>query len=136
MGLIEGDHFDDEQCLAQLGRAQFGRIALTLQAVPVVVPVRYALSDGGTILFTVSVDQLREALHGTVTTLQADGFDEASGRRWSVIAVGTTRRVEVSDGIGLREIASLSVPDATAVEQDTVFRLDHQILSGRWLDTL
>jgi len=123
MGFIEGDHFDDEQCLALLGRSQFGRIALSLMAVQVVFPVRYALT-GGELLFALSVDQLAQALDERIATLQADGFEEDRGQRWTVFAVGPVRRVEGFEG-----------PELAGTSGD-LFRLQPAILSGRWIETL
>ena len=135
MGFIEGDHFDDEECLALLGRAQFGRIALSLRAVPVVLPVRYALS-GDEILFALSVGQLAAAFPRTVVTLHADGFDEDNGQRWTVFAVGHARRVEGSDSPGLAGVSLSSGSDIVSVERGDLFRLQPEIFSGRWIESL
>ncbi len=134
MGFIEGDHFDDEECLALLGRAQFGRITLSLRAVPVVLPVRYVMS-GDEILFTLSVGQLAAAFPETVVTLHADGFDEDNGQRWTVFAVGHARRVEGSDRLGLAGVSLSNASDAGSVERGDLFHLRPQILSGRWIES-
>jgi hypothetical protein len=118
-----------------LGRAQFGRIALSLRAVPVVVPVRYALNRGE-LLFAVSVDQLAKALHGNVATLQADGFEEDRGQRWTVFAAGPVRRVEGFEGFGPAAASLSSMRDTASVEGGDLLRLQPAILSGRWIETL
>jgi hypothetical protein len=131
---LDNDHFDDEQCLALLGRAQFGRIALSLRAMPVVVPVRYRLNDGD-LLFTVSGDQLTNALHGNIVALHADGFEEPCGQRWTVFATGPVRRVEGFGDLGRAGSSLLSAPDGAALEEDDLFCLKPAILSGRWIET-
>jgi hypothetical protein len=137
VGFIEGDHFDDEQCFTLLGRAQLGRIALSLRAVPVVFPVRYAL-NGGELLFTLSVEQLAKALDRSIATLQADGFEEDGGPRWTVLAAGTVQRVDGFESLGT-EAASVAMsltPDPASGELHSLFRLHPVILSGRWMETL
>jgi len=133
MGFLDNDHFDDDQCLVLLGRAQFGRIALSLRAMPVVVPVRYILNDGD-LLFAASGDQLSKALHENIAALQADGFEEDSGKRWTVFATGPVRRVEGFEDLGLAGW-SLSALNVALLEEGDLFRLKPAILSGRWMET-
>jgi hypothetical protein len=135
MGFIEGDHFDDEQCFTLLGRSQFGRIALTLRALPVVFPVRYTLNERE-LLFDLSVDQLAKAIDRRTATLQADGFEEDTGQRWTVLAVGPVQRIQAFEGLGSVVASLSSAPEAVSGEQGGVFRLQPVILSGRWIETL
>ena len=133
MGFLDNDHFDDNQCLALLGRAQFGRIALSLRAMPVVVPVRYTLNDGD-LLFAASGDQLTKALHGNIAALQADGIEEDSRKRWTVFATGPVRRFGGFEDLGLAE-SSLSALNVASIEEGELFCLKPAILSGRWIET-
>ena len=104
---------------------------MSLRAVPVIFPVRYALR-AGELRFVLVEDQLARALHKTVATLQADGFEEDSGRRWTAFAVGPTERIE-----GLGPEPSLSLGSGPIPpEQGGVFRLQPVILSGRWIELL
>ena len=130
MGFIEGDHFDDEQCLALLRRARFGRLSVSLRAVSVVVPVRYVL-DGEVLLFAPGVEELAQALNRGVATLQADGFEEDSGQRWSVFVVGVAQRVENAASIGTETRSPSLAPDAALGDPVGLFRLVPEILSGR-----
>jgi hypothetical protein len=101
---------------------------------PVIVPVRYALGDG-VLLFAVAGPQLTTALHGNIAALQADGFEEDAGRRWTVFATGPVRRVDGLEGTGPAGW-SLSPPDAASPGQGVLFRLTPAILSGRWIESL
>lgn len=131
MGFLDGDPLSDEECMTLLSRAQLGRVALSLRALPVVVPVRYMLSDDGALLFTASGEELTKALHGNIAALHADGFDEDNGKRWSVFATGPVGIVESLEAV----VTTLSGPPIANVES-SLFRLDPAILSGRWIDTL
>ena len=130
---MDNDHFDDDQCLALLGRAQLGRIALSLRALPVVVPVRYTLNDRD-LLFAASGDQLSKALHENIAALQADGFEEDSGKRWTVFAIGPVRRAEGFGDLGLAG-SLLSALNVASLEEGDLFRLKPAILSVRWIET-
>lgn len=130
MVLIEGDSFDQGQCLAFFGRSRLGRIALTLQALPVVFPVSYLVVANG-FLVGVSVDQIAEAMDPRVIALEADGWAEDEGRRWTALAIGFVERVEVHD-----EYPRPGVTDVTAGRpwnERHVFRLQPSVLSGRWI---
>ena len=134
MGFLDGDHFDDQECLTLLSRSQFGRVALSMRALPVIVPVRYSVI-GTDIRLSVSDDQLAQALDGQVACVQADGFDEDHGQRWTVFATGPVSRIG-----GLQVLGTLpsTAPGESAldVERERAFSLQAKILSGRWITQL
>jgi hypothetical protein len=129
VGLIDDDQFDEQECLALLGRTQLGRVAVSLAAVPVVFPVRYALEDRSVIM-AVTIEELAKALDGAIAALQADGYDEDSGRRWTALAIGPTQRL-APDSIPVRPPAS----GGEWAGREMVHLLP-QILTGRWVDDL
>jgi len=114
--------FGDDRCRAMLSRSATGRVALVVDALPYVHPVRYALA-GGHILVGVSAQTLAAVMDDVILALQADGYDEDLGRRWNVLAVGPASRAESA-----RE----RCPDVLAGER-FVFRLRPRLLSGGWL---
>ena len=135
MGLIEGDHFDDGQCLALLGRTQFGRVGLSIGAVPAVVPIRYDLQPDGIVL-ACSVDQVAKALERAIVALQSDGFDEDVQKRWTVLAVGLTERLE-PPGPAERGPSSPRREERDRFwSASHFFRLRPEVFSGRWLDPI
>lgn len=149
--MIEGDPFDEAECRTLLARTQFGRVGLSLAAVPVVLPVRYAIRADDFYL-AVTVGQLAEALDGSVIALQADGYHEDSGRRWTALAIGPAQRIGV-----LGERSENITPDPSSEPHSQAFShifpevpsellsdpwsgdlhiclLRAQIFSGRWID--
>jgi hypothetical protein len=132
VGLIEGDHFDNAQCLAVLASSRLGRISVTLHALPVVFPVAYLVSNDG-IVVGVSVDEMAQAMTSTVVALQADGWSEDNAKRWTALAIGTMTPLRVTDEFRSGEGSGGQA--ATPWGERHVFRLDPHILSGRWLDT-
>ncbi len=78
---------DRERCLKLLETSDAGRVALSDQALPTIVPVRYRYDPR-----YVSIDLAFEALavaakRGHVVCFETDAEDE-SGERWSVTIVG------------------------------------------------
>ncbi|HEY5252254.1 MAG TPA: pyridoxamine 5'-phosphate oxidase family protein [Acidimicrobiales bacterium] len=112
-----------------LSRAQVGRVALSVRAMPIVVPVRYMI-DKGDLIFNAMGDELRRALHGNIAALQADGFEEDTGQRWTVFATGPVeRRVDGLENV----ILALSTSENATLESN-LFCLKPAILSGRWIE--
>jgi len=101
---------DRRACYALLATAPLGRVVATAAALPLVVPVVFAL-DGDDLLFPVAPGSpLAAATRGTVVALQADAVDASRRSGWSVVvtgfadAVGDTGLVRLRPGVvtGLR----------------------------------
>lgn len=77
-----------EQCLDRLRTRAIGRIAVTHQALPVIVPVNYALVGGSVVFRTEPDGMLARACRGSVVAFEVDDLatDHRSG--WSVVVVG------------------------------------------------
>jgi uncharacterized protein len=89
-----------DECLALLGSVVRGRVALSVDALPVIVPVPFCL-DGDRVVFGLdpegiiggrAVGERRiAALDGTVVAFEAEALDGASGNGWSVLVRGAAR---------------------------------------------
>ena len=78
---------DVPTCRALLATTHLGRVALSRQALPIVVPVVFTLS-GGTILIPAVSALVRRAAHsGDVICFEADAHD-STGALWSVLVTG------------------------------------------------
>src|SRR5687767_9942930 len=89
----------DEECLRLLGREPVGRLGTTSGALPVVLPVNFAL-DGTRILFMTDPGlKLDAARNGDVACMEVDGYDRWSHRGWSVLATGRLREITDPDEI-------------------------------------
>jgi len=86
---------DRADCLERLASTGRGRVALTLGALPVIVPVRYVVSDGS-IVFPVSRDDVWRATDDHIVAFNADGVDGYE-HSWSVGVLGRTHHL-TSDG--------------------------------------
>ncbi len=82
---------DRSECLRLLARGSVGRIAVTAAALPMILPVRYAL-DGEVVVLCVGVGStLDQATRHAVVAFEVDGADLDG--EWSVSAVGVARPV-------------------------------------------
>ena len=79
---------EQEACLQLLSGVTFGRVALNLQALPRIVPVRFDVHRGRIHASAQGAAELGGALDGAVVALQADGYDEVTRRMWNVHLVG------------------------------------------------
>jgi nitroimidazol reductase NimA-like FMN-containing flavoprotein (pyridoxamine 5'-phosphate oxidase superfamily) len=119
----------EEECLLLLGREPVGRLALTSGALPVVLPVNFALR-GRTIVFASAPGLKLDAAHsGTVVCLEVDGFDVLSHTGWSVLATG--RLAEITDPVRLEEAQRLPLSPWAVSDPLHYVQLGIELLSGR-----
>jgi nitroimidazol reductase NimA-like FMN-containing flavoprotein (pyridoxamine 5'-phosphate oxidase superfamily) len=120
----------DEQCIDLLGRVPVGRIADTVDALPVIFPINLAVVDGAIVFRTPSGTKLASATASAAVAFEVDSY-EADGRAgWSVMVQGMAS--EVTDPAGLREVDSAPL-DAWALDgtADHVVRIELHRVSGR-----
>jgi len=120
---------DEEECLALLTQKTIGRIALTMQAMPVVFPVNYCFIDGAIAFRTGEGMKLTAATEHTVVAFQVDDIDAVTHCGWSVLAVGIARALTTPADLAWAETLPLR-PWAPG-SKDHVVRLVPEFLSGR-----
>jgi nitroimidazol reductase NimA-like FMN-containing flavoprotein (pyridoxamine 5'-phosphate oxidase superfamily) len=95
-----------DECLELLGSAPVGRVGVTIDALPAVLPVNFVVWNGAIVFRTVSGTKLDAAAANEVVAFEADAYgppDQPGG--WSVLVRGIAR--EVTDPTELAEVASL-----------------------------
>jgi nitroimidazol reductase NimA-like FMN-containing flavoprotein (pyridoxamine 5'-phosphate oxidase superfamily) len=119
----------DEECMLLLDREPVGRLALSVSALPIVLPVNFRLADR-TIVFASSPGlKLDAARAGVVACFEVDGYDVFSHGGWSVLATGRLEEITEPDELAWARELPLS-PWATT-DPDGYVRLPIEILSGR-----
>lgn len=88
---------DRAECIELLRGARLGRIATTFRALPVVVPVNYALVDDDVVFRTGSGTKLAAAVTNAVVAFEVDAVDEDALEGWSVLVTGTAALVSRPD---------------------------------------
>lgn len=79
---------DEEEALRLAATRPVGRVAVSISALPAVLPVTFAL-DGRDVLFrSAAGTKLSAALRGAVVAFEVDDFDESGAAGWSVLFIG------------------------------------------------
>lgn len=79
-----------EECLALLRRVPVGRLGLSMNALPVVLPVAFVVDRDRLVVRTSRGTKLDAALAGAVVAFEADDFDPRTGDAWSVLVRGSS----------------------------------------------
>ena len=81
------------ECLELLSQVSVGRIGASIDALPVIVPVRFALFGESVLFRTVSGTKLDAATIGAVVAFQADAQGPVDESHWSVLVQGVASTV-------------------------------------------
>ena len=120
---------DRERCLELLGGSRLGRVAVTLDGVPHVVPVNYALLDGDVVFRTGHGTKLHAALLAQPMSFEVDDFDELGHRGWSVLVSGRSQVVD--DPATLARVDALRLESLDPSGKHDVVRVAADLVSGR-----
>ena len=85
---------DEEECMTLLSKGWFGRVVVSLGAIPAVFPVNYYAEGGAIYFLTGTGTKLSSALRRDVVTFEVDEVDIRYHHGWSVLAVGTASVIE------------------------------------------
>jgi hypothetical protein len=127
---------DELECRELLGRESVGRVGVTIDALPAVLPVNYTLHEGAVMFRTVAGTKLDAATANTVVAFEVDsgGEREEDGGAWSVLVRGVAR--EVTDPTELRAARSLPLESwAFDGAADHYVRVEPTLITGRRFHT-
>ncbi|HTN78507.1 MAG TPA: pyridoxamine 5'-phosphate oxidase family protein [Acidimicrobiales bacterium] len=115
-----------EECLELLAMASMGRVALSANALPTVLPVSFRLI-GDRIVFRTG--GRRSTPH--VVAFQVDDIDPQSHVGWSIVVTGVAH--EVTDPAELAEMESAVPPEWTAGDEARLVALSLERVAGHRL---
>ncbi len=78
----------EDECRRLIATAKVGRVAVCIDAVPVVVPVTFAVVGGDIMFFTGAGTKLDAAKERRTVSFEVDEIDAGAERGWSVLVVG------------------------------------------------
>ncbi len=120
---------DRAECIRLLGGAAVGRIAGTSGALPVVLPLSYAV-DGDSIVFETGLGSTVDFVSssGSVVAFEVDNLHERGHSSWTVMVTGIVHPVLDED-----EVVRLGsiLPEDSSGERGQVLRLSLDLVSGR-----
>jgi nitroimidazol reductase NimA-like FMN-containing flavoprotein (pyridoxamine 5'-phosphate oxidase superfamily) len=88
-----------EECLRRLATQSVGRIGITVQALPVVLPVNFGLLGESIVFPTIPGTKLEAATNKNVVAFEVDSYEPNGRSGWSVLVIGTATKVP-ADEIG------------------------------------
>ncbi|MER6283125.1 pyridoxamine 5'-phosphate oxidase family protein [Streptomyces sviceus] len=121
---------DRQECLRLMARTPVGRIVHTRHALPAVLPVNFALDDGGAVLLrTAAASELVRAVDDVVVAFETDEVDAAAQSGWSVVVTG--RATVVTDPAEHARLCRVG-PRSWAPSPEEVFvRIEPELITGR-----
>jgi nitroimidazol reductase NimA-like FMN-containing flavoprotein (pyridoxamine 5'-phosphate oxidase superfamily) len=117
-----------DECLRLLGKATIGRVGLSVDALPSVLPVNFCVVDERIYLRTAPGPKLSAALDGQVVAFEVDDFDAVYHTGWSVVVTG--RAYEVTDDDELEMVRIAPAPWAP-LSGTRVVGITTELVSGR-----
>ncbi len=122
------DVLDDEECFSLLAAHHFGRVALTVGALPVIMPIHYALLGHDPVFRTDVGAKLMAASEGAVLCLEIDHADPVTHTGWSVMVTGHASVLRAPNDLE----AAAALPLRPWVGHGDVFvRIEATLVSGR-----
>ncbi|MCL3994513.1 helix-turn-helix domain-containing protein [Streptomyces lavenduligriseus] len=123
----------EEDCRRLLSTHGVGRIAVSTEAAPVVVPVNYSVIDDAIVFRTQAGTVSLQGLDREVA-FEVDRVDDALSQGWSVVVHGTAEQVTDPDAVRRLAERAYSAPWAGG-ERDVWVRIGMSALTGRRIDT-
>jgi nitroimidazol reductase NimA-like FMN-containing flavoprotein (pyridoxamine 5'-phosphate oxidase superfamily) len=121
------------ECIALLDSSVVGRIGVTLDRRPVILPVNFAVVDGCILFRTGHGTKLAAATAHVVVAFEADGFEADGAAGWSVLVRGAC--TEVTDPALLQRMRSVPLDKwVTDGSADRYVLISLTELSGRRFD--
>lgn len=119
----------EEECFALLLRSEIGRLGLSVQALPAIFPVTYAVVDGQ-ILFRTGEGFKIQHVRGSVVSFEIDHFQVASKTGWSVLVVGVAD--EIVDAATIESVSGALTPWVPG-ERSHLIGIRPAMVSGRMI---
>jgi uncharacterized protein len=119
------------ECLRLLASVTVGRVGVTIDALPAVLPVNFAMSEGAVVFRTVPGTKLDAATAGAVVAFEVDAHGTADHPgSWSVLVRGIAR--ELTQPSELAKARALPLEPWTRNQgADRFVRIEPTVLTGR-----
>ena len=117
------------ECLALLGQSTLGRVAITVGALPTILPINFRLV-GADIVFRTGVGtKLDAAARGAVIAFEVDDVDPMEHTGWSVVVTGVAQDTPSDERTG--PIDSTAIPRWAPSGESRLLFLPTAIVTGR-----
>lgn len=123
-----------QESLERLGRCGLGRVAVTVGALPVILPVNYAVLDGDIVFRCTRGTKLDAAVRNAVVAFEADHVDWFGHEGWSVLVVGTAS--EVTDPAQIDRASEIPLAGWVGGDDLPLVKVRSEIVTGRCLSPI
>jgi uncharacterized protein len=118
------------ECFEHLARASVGHVGVSIDALPVILPVHFAVSEESVFFRTIPGTKLDAATVGAVVAFQADAWEPSDSTHWSVLLQGNA--LEVRDEPGDAQSRSVAIRSWGSVHPvHRLVRIEATNASGR-----
>jgi uncharacterized protein len=125
---VSVDVLDRDEAIALLGTRRVCRVVFTVDALPAVLPVNYAVDAGHIVLSTSVGSRLASAADGGVLAVQVDDLDSETRTGWSIVVTGVAEVLpDGAEWQRLRKLLDQWVPE----RDDIGIRLPMTVITGR-----
>ena len=115
--------------LRLLATQKIGRIAITADALPVILPVNFALLDSEIFIRTGPGTKLDAATKNSVVAFEVDEFDLVSHTGWSVSVTGLAR--VITEELEREALARAPIARWAPSKSERVIGISTELVSGR-----
>ncbi|WP_354638284.1 helix-turn-helix domain-containing protein [Kitasatospora camelliae] len=119
----------EQECWDRLGTHGVGRVAISADPTPLVLPVNYTV-DGTAVAYRTSEDGPAAVATGTEVAFEVDHLDEHRGEGWSVLISGRAEQVEDPADRQRLDEAAVGAPWAGG-RRETWIRITPATATGR-----
>jgi nitroimidazol reductase NimA-like FMN-containing flavoprotein (pyridoxamine 5'-phosphate oxidase superfamily) len=123
------EDLDREDCLELLRAESVGRVALTARALPVVLPVNFAMLDGDIVWRSAQGTKLNDAAAGFVVAFEVDHYELERKQGWSVMVQGLAHVITDAEQLDRARVLPLE-PWALEGKADRYVCLVPNIVTG------
>jgi uncharacterized protein len=123
------DILEREECLRLLSATSVGRLAVTMGALPVILPVNFLLDGDRVLIRTTSGTKLDAATRNAVVAFEVDDVDPIAHSGWSVCVTGMARAL--TDEGDLSYINRLPLAHWAPHAADHVIAISTEVVTGR-----
>lgn len=118
-----------DECLQLLSTAALGRVAVSADALPCVLPVTFRVAGGQILFRTNPGTKLDAATREAVVAFEVDDFDAAAHTGWSILVRGIAS--ELTEPGELAAARRLDLPRWAPSSGDRIVAVSIELVSGR-----
>ena len=120
------------ECLELLAQVEVGRIALSMDALPVILPVAFAVIDDQVHFRSIRDTKMDAAVDHRVVAFESGAYEPVAGTGWSVLIQGMAQMVDESDPLWSAAAAFRQPSEPTPLDdQHRMVRIRPGLVTGQ-----